>query len=318
MLRVPVVNVVNVTNSMATGPNSITDAIAKVTDINDPNYQNQAQIVISSGITAIASLPAELFTGSVPLTSLEITFAGSGRCTITPFTANAFRFINESGSNGFVLTLENLSLEDFGAVATMTDTGDGGAVHVECPLTATNCGFQYNTADGSGGAIFTTNTLTVTDGYFFGNHADGNGGAIAHSLVNGTGFPVTITSSAIMSNTAGGDGGGVYYYTGEGQLSISDTLFMTNNATGNGGAVYQYGGAIDADGSSMGNMAGGTGEMFYLLDLDLADIDVSSSDAATALYLVSAIPPSNPAASVVHSSAISGGYTTNWPTTNWY
>lgn len=126
---------------------------------------------------------------------------------------------------------------------------DGGAIYRQpnsgTPVLAiNNSSFTNNisnsddTTDGDGGALSLSGpgSATITGSTFSGNSANSGrvGGAIAVSM------PLTITNSTVSGNTAGNNGGGIYALgTAAAIVDIINSTIVNNTATANGGGVQR-------------------------------------------------------------------------------
>jgi autotransporter-associated beta strand protein/predicted outer membrane repeat protein len=119
-----------------------------------------------------------------------------------------------------------------------TATSAGGAAYLDSNLpTLTNCTFTSNSAE-NGGAVYDANVSpTFIDCTFTSNSASGGvgaGGAISSTLSP----TLTLTGCTLRSNTASGDGGGLYFANVS--STVTACVFNGNSAPG-GGAVYSSG-----------------------------------------------------------------------------
>jgi hypothetical protein len=130
-------------------------------------------------------------------------------------------------------------------------TGFGGAVVIasvqeggESSVTADGCAFTGHEAlIGGAFAVVDGSSLTLDDSYLGGNQAAADGGAIwVGNFLDDFGLffgncDVTITDSALVDNSAGGNGGGIYLEVAD-TLVLNDTLVTLNSAGGAGGGLY--------------------------------------------------------------------------------
>ncbi len=155
--------------------------------------------------------------------------------------------------------------------------GDGGTLNM------TNSTVSGNTASNNGGGIYgwDNSVLDITDSFIESNiAADGGGGILAreyctlnisgsyirwNEAFNGAGVRgwnnsmVAITNTEISSNTALGNGGGIYGDMGS-SITISDNSMVSgNSAYGNGGGIYVDSTLTVSNSTISGNTAGGNG-----------------------------------------------------------
>ena len=149
------------------------------------------------------------------------------------------------------LTLDSLTLRN--GVCPTTCGGYGGAVDLvnSSTLNVLNSTISSNSAASGGGAIFvgTNATLKVEDSTLTGNTVTdeySEGGAI-HA--QGT---VTVINSTLSSNSAAGQGGGLYQSIKT--ASITDSLFSGNHSgEGGGGGVHNRSAIVMVTNSSFTN-----------------------------------------------------------------
>ena len=118
-----------------------------------------------------------------------------------------------------------------------TESGsDGGAIYTSGILTINNTTLGANearSAGGDGGAIYINGgTVVIRDAYLINNQAQ-NGGAIR--LVGGS---LTFERSALRSNIARANGGGLHIESNAGAITNST---FSNNKADRGGAIYKIG-----------------------------------------------------------------------------
>jgi predicted outer membrane repeat protein len=193
----------------------------------------------------VAGQTIGLMTGDIQITQANLTIDG-GTAGVTIDGDNLsqiFAIGGNNGSNGD--TLENLTLIHGLAAGT-----NGGAITVgnSTSLTLSGVNLSQNSATtlsgvgGNGGAIANYGSLTVKNNSMFGlNSADpryGDGGAIFST----GGGQLAISSSTLMGNSAGVDGGAIY---------STNTINLTSDSLSSN-LAQQYGGAVDAEAGTPG------------------------------------------------------------------
>lgn len=130
-------------------------------------------------------------------------------------------------NQGGVLIISN-------SVIISNTANSGGGIYSYGTLIIANSTFSSNIAD-NGGGIYVNDFVTITASTFSNNSASGGyGGGIAN--ISGV---VTINNSAIISNTAGTSGGGIYSFH-----FMSLTIVNVNNSTISGNTAGTDGGGI--------------------------------------------------------------------------
>jgi hypothetical protein len=141
---------------------------------------------------------------------------------------------------------ENHAAESGGGVWLDHDAGQ----YIDCDIVGNSAGL-----DGGGMFLPTPSTASFQDCRVVGNVAGGAGGGIS-----GSGF--TMTRSLLVANSAGGDGGGL---ATDGDVALSASAIMSNVATVDGGGVFCVEGHLQMDRCTIvGNSAGGGGGGFNL------------------------------------------------------
>ncbi|HSI86333.1 MAG TPA: MBG domain-containing protein [Candidatus Methylacidiphilales bacterium] len=146
--------------------------------------------------------------------------------------------------SGGIIPLVTIDRGTFTNNDTTSTSGQGGAVYdTLVPLAISNSTFSGNVAVTNGGAVFSNSpSFTVTNSTFLNNSTFNSGGGIY------SGNPtLTITGSTFDGNVAMKDlnsiqdnGGGVYYSSTGGTLTIDSSLFYRNRSeTGGGLSVTQ-------------------------------------------------------------------------------
>jgi ELWxxDGT repeat protein len=117
--------------------------------------------------------------------------------------------------------------------------GEGGAVRNRENLILDNVIFINNHATQIGGALsHRQGALTVTNSWFEGNsNGSGHGGAIAVWNAN---QDVLIQNTSIHDNFSLGDGGGLDFLGGGGQIVVDRVTLSNNEATDRGGGIWAY------------------------------------------------------------------------------
>jgi hypothetical protein len=136
-----------------------------------------------------------------------------------------------SGSGGVEVELhDHSSISD----------NDGAAISAEFSAVTLNGNSAIAGNMGGGIRTYLYGLTTLNDGSSItSNTAGGDGGGI----YNGGGTVTLNDGSSITSNTAGGDGGGIY--NGCGTVTLNDGSSITSNtAGGDGGGIYNGGGTV--------------------------------------------------------------------------
>jgi predicted outer membrane repeat protein len=160
---------------------------------------------------------------------------------------------NSSGGSAGAISCHNLntSMMIFGCTFTGNTSKLGGAIEMTRTSTATSiarnwidsCSFSNNTATQNGGAIRDFNaggySTFITRSTFNNNSALLQGGAVH---MNNADFLVCcnyMTWCSFTGNTAGGDGGAVWYTnTGSYAGNMENCYFTSNKSGGSGGGLY--------------------------------------------------------------------------------
>ena len=217
-----------VTNSNATGPGSLVDAISQANASAGPHTIN----ITASGTMSVTT----------PLVLTQSMTINGPAATPPVFTidgGNATRLIQVSASAAGPMTLSGITLTH-GRV----DSTKGGAIDVPAgrTLNLTNCLVTANSTTGTssadiflsaGGAISTAGTLNVQFSTISNNTATGPGGAI-YSAATAT---VSIASSQVLGNQATNFAGAMYCSASV-LITITNTTFFSNQSgTGGSGAI---------------------------------------------------------------------------------
>ncbi|MEA2415371.1 MAG: hypothetical protein QOI58_2028 [Thermoanaerobaculia bacterium] len=217
-----------VTNTNATGPGSLVDAISQANASAGPHTIN----ITASGTVSVT-------TPLVLTQSMTINGPLATPPTFTIDGGNATRLVQVSASAAGPMALSGIALTH-GRV----DSAKGGAVDVPAgrTLNLTNCLVTANSTTGTssadiflsaGGAISTAGTLNVQFSTISNNAATGPGGAI-YSAATAT---VSIASSQVIGNQATNFAGAMYCSASV-LITITNTTFFGNQSgTGGSGAI---------------------------------------------------------------------------------
>lgn len=201
-------------------------------------------------VTNTAYGPLDVLSG----TSLTITVADGGHAVIQG---------GSEWSNGVILINPNSAV----TISDVTIQGghaspNGGGISNAGRLSILNSQILSNTATSSGGGIYNTGLLTVLNSQIAGNAADlgggiGNAGGATLWITGTTIFSNTssttylkqgggihnagrlsLYNSAVVSNTAENEGGGIFGDDTSGQIVLVNVTLSGNRAAGDGGGLY--------------------------------------------------------------------------------
>jgi hypothetical protein len=129
-----------------------------------------------------------------------------------------------------------------------TDINQGAGVYIDLAVGA---------SPGAAGANMTmTKTIVSNNDALAGSTTVGQGGSGGGISNAGTGL-MTIISSTIASNFAGGSGGGFDDENGFGSLDVQKSLFVNNSAVLGGGAIHEGGPSATITGSEIKDNSSG-------------------------------------------------------------
>ena len=217
-----------VTNTNATGPGSLVDAISQANASAGPHTIN----ITASGTMSVTT----------PLVLTQQMTINGPVATPPVFTidgGNATRLIQVSASAAGPMTLTGITLTH-GRV----DSAKGGAIDVPAgrTLNLTNCLVTANSTTGTssadiflsaGGAISVAGTLNVQFSFISDNSATGPGGAIYSAAT----VTVSIAGSQLTGNQASNFAGAMYCSASV-LITITNTTFFGNQSgTGGSGAI---------------------------------------------------------------------------------
>jgi len=166
---------------------------------------------------------------------------------------------NQGGAIGNAVLARGLTIVG----STFTDNfspGSGGAlvnVSIFGTVTVTLSTFSGNVAMDSGGAIFNTRNLTVESSTLIGNQAGGKGGGIRH--FGDPGVTLNLTATTLNGNTAN-EGGGIY----EDGSEVSNTRYTNSTLSGNeseslGSGLFHKAGNLIMSFTTVADNRGGAG-----------------------------------------------------------
>lgn len=144
-------------------------------------------------------------------------------------------------------------------------SADGGGLYINGDAALTNTLVLTNTASRHGGGLHViTGRADVLGGRFAGNRAvSGNGGGISLNKA------INVSGTQIISNTAGGDGGGLLQWDSGQPVNVTNARFERNTASLRGGGLFINGNVAlintlvltntaNADGGGLMDWAGST------------------------------------------------------------
>jgi fibronectin-binding autotransporter adhesin len=186
--------IIVVANTNDNGANSLRQAIASASSVDNDSITFATNVVGNIGLTT-----GELVIGK----SLNIQGSTTVPITINGNNTNRiFRFASNS-----VVTISSLT------IANARTAADGGAMYNEsgCTLALSNCAVTANVSGGNGGGLANNGSFAAYNCTFSGNQAALNAGAI-YTYAG----PVTLRNCTVVSNTAvaaNGTGGGILNYS---------------------------------------------------------------------------------------------------------
>jgi predicted outer membrane repeat protein len=158
-----------------------------------------------------------------------------------------------------------------------------------CILACTRCAFIGNTASDRGGAVYASasKALAFTDSTFEGNSAANDGGAL-YIVEPSQGEPVAFDRCLLLSNTAGGSGGGLVC-AGCKRFQATNTIFALNAAsgsTGGGGVRIEWTANVNTAAllavvgtTFVGNTAAGGGAAGLSVDVTGANLPLTVTNS---------------------------------------
>jgi hypothetical protein len=230
-LPVAQANALVVTNTAATGPGSLKDAI-------DQANNNIGPDTITFNLP---SYPATIAVHYGFQITDELIIYGPGASQLTISGDNTHRLFT-SGSPTF--SLYNLTLTNGNAATEIDVKGGaiyqfGGTLNINNVVINNSSAVTQNPNDlGQGGAIYNGpyGTVNVVNSTISGNTANGGGGLYNHNIM-------TIVNSTISGNSSigGSVGGGGLFNELEGRMTVVNSTLSNNITNGLGGGLHSYG-----------------------------------------------------------------------------
>lgn len=202
-----------------------------VTNLNDAGAGSLRQALTDANNAPGADIVAFQagLTGTITLTTgqLDITDAvevqGPGAASITVSGNNASRVFYLYTDGNFAATISGLTVTGGAA------SSGAGIVNFAQDLTLVDMVVQGNAATNAGGGVLTVNggTLVLDNCTVSGNTAINRAGGVG--LYNGF---ISVADSVISGNSAQGNGGGLYLYGVDGNVTIATTTISGNTSIG--------------------------------------------------------------------------------------
>lgn len=207
-----------VTNTNASGPGSLAQALINAANAAGPNT-----ITFASGFANIMFPTGEFFITDNDPVAIDATSVVNGLSLSAPAGSRHFQV-----PAGKSLTLRGLTLENGDA------GGDGGSIYSEGSVILERCTLENNFSAFSGGAVAlngVASSLQALNCTFHENAAIWQGGAIRS--LSGT---VSLTQCTVVQNTAP-DVGGIALFNSSGVLNLTHCTVTGNNGGGSIGGV---------------------------------------------------------------------------------
>jgi CSLREA domain-containing protein len=217
---------------------------------------------IAASLTIVGAGPDKTFIDANGLDRVFDILSGAGTVVLSDLTIiNG----NVAGAGGGIrsddadLTLINVKVINNTASGSLPD-GRGGGVFIDDGSLLLDGGqILSNTAGVWGGGVHVhgaatifTQTGSTTIAH---NHSNDEGGGLSISSAR-----ATIIGGQVFSNTADGDGGGVYTRSSDTILNMTDVEIIENYAAGYSGGIEVYDGGVTVSGGQViSNTAGSSG-----------------------------------------------------------
>jgi predicted outer membrane repeat protein len=292
-----------VSNTNATGPGSLVDAISQANGAPGPHTINitasgtmnvTTPLVLTQSITIngpVATPPAFTIDGGNATRIIQISPSAAGPMTLSGITLTHGRVDSANGAAidipaGRTLNLTNCLITANSTTGTSSDVflSAGGAISTAGTLNIQTSTLSNNTSTGPGAAIYATSTATVSIvlSQLTGNQATNFAGAMYCSAS----VLITITNSTFFGNSSGSGGSGAIGFT-DTKAIISGCTFSGNTTLGAGGAMVanaRTGATIGIENSTFsGNTADFAGA-FYAQEgtTDLRNVTITANSARRA------------------------------------
>ncbi|HEV7572978.1 MAG TPA: choice-of-anchor Q domain-containing protein [Thermoanaerobaculia bacterium] len=293
-----------VSNTNATGPGSLVDAISQANAIAGPHTINitasgtmnvTTPLVLTQSMTIngpAATPPAFTIDGGNSTRIIQVSASAAGPMTLSGITLTHGRVDSAKGGAIDVPAGRTLNLTNCFVIAnstTGTSSADtflsaGGAISTAGTLNIQTSMLSNNTSTGPGAAIYSAATATVSIvlSQFIGNQATNFAGAMYCSAS----VLITITNTTFFGNQSGTGGSGAIGFT-DTKAVISGCTFSGNTTLGAGGAIVanaRTGATIGIENSTFsGNTADFAGA-FYAQEgtTDLRNVTITANSARRA------------------------------------
>jgi len=272
-----------VTNTNATGPGSLADAISQANAVSGPHTINisvtgsvsvTTPLVLTQSMTIngpVATPPTFALDGGNTSRLIQVSPSAAGAMTLNFVTLTHGHVDSVKGGaidlpSGKTLNINNCLVT--ANTTTGTSSSDilfaaGGAVSAAGTLNIQTSTFSDNTATAPGGAIYAapSATISIASSVFSGNQATTFAGAMYCDSTT----MVTITNTTFFANQSGSGGAGAVGFTNS-KAVISGSTFMNNTTLGAGGALVtnaRAGASIGIENSTFsGNTANFAGAFY--------------------------------------------------------
>jgi hypothetical protein len=290
-----------VSNTNATGPGSLVDAVTQANASAGPHTINitatgtmtvTTPLVLTQSMTIngpVATPPTFTIDGGNATRLIQVSASAAGPMTLSGITLTHGRVDSAKGGAIDVPAGRTLNLTNCLVTAnstTGTSSADiflsaGGAISVAGTLNIQNSFISNNTASAPAGAIYAaaTATLSIINSQVTGNQVTSFGGA----LYCGASVLVTITNSTFFGNQSGTGGGGAIAFSNT-KAVISGCTFFGNTTLGAGGAMVtnaRVGATIGIENSTFsGNTADFAGAFYAQAGTtDLRNVTITANTA---------------------------------------
>jgi predicted outer membrane repeat protein len=293
-----------VSNTNATGPGSLVDAIAQANAIAGPHTINitasgtmnvTTPLVLTQSMTIngpLATPPVFTIDGGNATRLIQVSASAAGPMTLTGIALTHGRVDSTKGGAIDIPAGRTLNLTNCLVTAnstTGTSSADiflsaGGAISTAGTLNVQTSTVSNNTATGPGGAIYSaaTATVSIVNSQVIGNQATSFAGAMYCSAS----VLITIKNSTFFGNQSGTGGGGAIAFSNT-KAIISGCTFSGNTTLGAGGAMVtsaRTGATIGIENSTFsGNTADFAGAFYAQLGTtDLRNVTITANSARRA------------------------------------